>query len=84
MHDDHNSKTPDHWLSIAKRINAIAQTGLSFTSDIHDRERYTELLDLTIQIIENITGIENEKLHFVFNREKGYHTPKIAVRAVIL
>jgi ADP-ribose pyrophosphatase YjhB (NUDIX family) len=83
MNDDRKLKIPDHWLSIAKRINAISQTGLSFTSDEHDRERYTELLDLSIQILGHITEIENEKLQFVFNREKGYQTPKIAVRAVI-
>ena len=57
---------PKHWLSIAKKINSIAQTGLAFTKDKYDKERYTELLDLSIQIINNITDIDCDKLDFVF------------------
>lgn len=74
---------PDHWLSIAKRINSIAQTGLAFTNDTFDRERYRELLELSIQILSNITEIETNKLHFIFNRDIGYQTPKLGVRAVV-
>ena len=48
---------PGHWLTIAKKINSIAQTGLTFTKDKFDRERYTELLDLSILILQNITLI---------------------------
>jgi ADP-ribose pyrophosphatase YjhB (NUDIX family) len=77
------SKYPDHWLTIAKRINSIAQTGLTFTKDKFDQERYTELLDLSIQILNNITEIDSKKLEFVFNREIGYQTPKVGIRAVI-
>ena len=74
----------DHWLSIAKKINSIAQSGLAFTKDKYDKERYTELQDLSIQILNNITDIYSEKLNFIFNRDIGYQTPKIGIRAVIL
>lgn len=75
--------TPDHWLTIAKKINSIAQTGLAFTKDKYDKERYEELRDLSIQILNNITEIDSEKLEFVFNRDVGYQTPKVGVRAII-
>lgn len=78
-----NKKVPDHWLTIAKRINSIAQSGLTFTKDKFDRERYTELLDLSIQILNHITEIDREKLNFVFNRDIGYQTPKVGIRAVV-
>ncbi len=78
-----STDTPDHWLTIAKKINSIAQTGLAFTKDKFDKERYTELLDLSIQIIQNITDIDSKKLEFVFNRDIGYQTPKLGVRAVV-
>ena len=78
------NKTPDHWLTIAKKINSIAQSGLAFTKDKFDRERYVELQDLSIQILKNITDIDSKKLEFVFNRDVGYQTPKIGVRAVVL
>ena len=78
------NQTPDHWLTIAKRINSIAQSGLAFTKDKYDRERYIELQNLSIQILNNITDIDSEKLKFVFNRDIGYQTPKIGVRAVVV
>jgi ADP-ribose pyrophosphatase YjhB (NUDIX family) len=81
--NDIYKKAPDHWLTIAKRINSIAQTGFAFTRDDFDRERYSELLDISISILNNITDIDTEKLDFIFNREIGYQTPKVGIRAVI-
>ena len=81
---DTDKKLPDHWLTITKRINSIAQTGLAFSKDEHDRERYTELLALSIRILQNITEIDSKKLEFVFNREGGYQTPKVGIRAVVI
>lgn len=75
--------TPDHWLTIAKRINSIAHSGLAFTKDKYDKERYTELLDLSIQILNKLTDIDVKKLEFIFNRDIGYQTPKVGVRAVV-
>ncbi|RLD76675.1 MAG: ADP-ribose pyrophosphatase [Bacteroidetes bacterium] len=76
--------TPDHWLTIAKKINSIAQSGLAFTKDKYDKERYLELQALSIQILNNVTDIDSEKLNFIFNRDAGYQTPKIGVRAVVV
>lgn len=75
--------SPDHWLTIAKKINSIAHSGLAFTKDKYDRERYTELLDLSIQILNKLTDIDAKKLEFIFNRDIGYQTPKVGVRAVV-
>jgi ADP-ribose pyrophosphatase YjhB (NUDIX family) len=73
-----------HWLSVANKINSIAQSGLTYTTDKFDQERYRDLLELSIRILEDITSIDSAKLNFVFNREKGYQTPKVGVRAVIV
>lgn len=78
-----SKKEPIHWLTIVKRINSIAQTGLAFTKDKFDRERYEELLNLSIEIFNNITEIDSKRLEFVFNRDIGYQTPKVSIRAVI-
>ncbi|MCA0363715.1 MAG: NUDIX hydrolase [Bacteroidetes bacterium] len=75
---------PKHWLEIAKKINSIAQTGLTFTKDKFDKERYEELLDLSMLILNNITAIDYSKLDFVFNRDIGYQTPKVGIRAVVM
>lgn len=79
-----HQESPKHWIEIAKKINSIAQTGLTFTKDPFDKERYEELLELSIQIMSNLTNIDSQKLKFVFNRDAGYLTPKISVRAVII
>jgi ADP-ribose pyrophosphatase YjhB (NUDIX family) len=78
-----SNQIPDHWLTIAKRINSIAQTGIAFTKDKFDHERYSELLELSIQILNNITAIDSKKLEFIFNRDIGYQTPKLSIRAVV-
>lgn len=75
---------PKHWLDIAKQINLIAQTGLAFTNDKYDKERYEKLLDLSLEILQNITVVDSAKLEFIFNRDIGYQTPKVGVRVVVL
>lgn len=73
-----NNKDPKHWLTVTKKINSIAQTGL-VTKDKFNKEWYAELLDLSITILNNITEIDTKKLDFVFNRDIGYQTPKVEI-----
>ena len=40
------------WLKWTKRIQAIAQTGLSFTRDHYDQERYEELQEIAAEMME--------------------------------
>ncbi len=75
---------PNHWLEIAKQINSIAQTGLAFTEDKYDKERYEQLMNLSLNILNKITTIDSKKLKFVFNRDIGYQTPKVGVRVVVI
>jgi len=77
------NENPKHWLDIAKKINSIALTGLAFTKDKYDQERYLELQNLSIEILKRITEIETEKLDFIFNRDIGYQTPKVGIRVVV-
>ena len=71
-------------LKIAKRIQAIAQTGLRFTKDDFDKERYEELRDLSVDLIAQVTDAKIEKIRELFTCETGFQTPKIDVRGVIL
>jgi len=38
---------------------------------------------MSIQILQDITGIDAKKLEFIYNREIGYETPKIGIRALV-
>jgi len=72
-----------NWLDIAKRLEAIAQTGLAFTESDYDRERYEEVREIGHQIFHYNTQTPIEIIHDLFARENGYPTPKVDVRGVI-
>jgi ADP-ribose pyrophosphatase YjhB (NUDIX family) len=71
------------WLDIAKQIQSIAQAGLTFTENKYDIDRYKQLRELSVKIMEELTGIGHEKLVRLFASEKGYQTPKVDIRGVV-
>ena len=42
---------PRNLLEWARQVQAIAQTGLAFTRDPFDRERYTQLAELVAELL---------------------------------
>jgi ADP-ribose pyrophosphatase YjhB (NUDIX family) len=81
------SPAQDHrpdWLRWAQRIQAIAQTGLSYANDPYDRERYLELRELAVEMTGRGTGASEAELRASFASGLGYPTPKVDVRAVVL
>lgn len=71
------------WLEIAKKLQAIAQAGLEYSKDEYDLERFDEIRNISVDIIENYTDIEREKIKTLFAGETGYQTPKIDIRAAV-
>lgn len=71
------------WLEWAKKIQAISQSGLSFSNDNFDIERYEELRKISAEIMEQYTDLEMEKITGLFTNEVGYQTPKIDVRGAV-
>jgi ADP-ribose pyrophosphatase YjhB (NUDIX family) len=69
------------WLVLARELRAIAQTGLTFTQDRFDRQRYERLRELAATIVARGTGAELEPLVDLFKIHSGYATPKVDVRA---
>ena len=65
-----------------QKLNAIAQTGLTFSKDVFDTERYESLRHIATQLMASRFDIDPEMLHHV--TESGYATPKTDVRAFIL
>jgi ADP-ribose pyrophosphatase YjhB (NUDIX family) len=73
------------WLTWTKRIQAIAQTGLTFTRDHYDRERYQELQEIAAQMMAAGSGMpDSQKILDLFRGENGYATPKIEVRGAVV
>lgn len=71
------------WLLWAKHIQAIAQTGLTYSTDVFDRERYEQLRKISVEIMAQYTSTDEERIYDLFANETGYQTPKVAVRGVV-
>jgi ADP-ribose pyrophosphatase YjhB (NUDIX family) len=71
------------WLEWAKKIQAISQSGLTFSKDPYDIERYNELRNISAEIMAEYTDSEMEKVVDLFASETGYQTPKVDVRGVV-
>lgn len=70
-------------LTHARRLLALAQTGLHFTHEEYDRERYRELIDIATQLLAQESDRTPEALRGTWFVEDGYATPKIDVRGAI-
>jgi ADP-ribose pyrophosphatase YjhB (NUDIX family) len=70
-------------LDHAKRIQALAQIGLSYSTNPYDLERYEELKEIALELMTSATGLPVEKLAQHYGNAKEYPTPKVDVRAVV-
>lgn len=66
----------------AQRVQAIAQTGLTYARDPFDRQRYQELREIAIEMAA-AAGAAAEAARAAFTSETSYPTPKVDVRAVV-
>ena len=71
------------WLTWAREIQAIAQTGLAFSKDPYDLDRFATLRRLAARIMAEHTGAEHGRIEALFDAEAGYATPKVGVRAAV-
>ena len=67
-----------------RELQLLAQAGLTYTRDPYDRERYERLLRLTAELLAGETGQAADEVHGHLRAERGYLTPKVDVRAVVL
>lgn len=70
-------------LDLARRLFALAQTGLHFTPLEYDRERYRDVAAIAEQLLANESQHPAQKLHETWFVEDGYATPKIDVRGAV-
>lgn len=70
---------PD-WLVWAREIQGIAQSGLTFSRDPYDIDRYEQLRRLSAHIMAAHSNADATRIELLFADQKGYATPKIDVR----
>jgi ADP-ribose pyrophosphatase YjhB (NUDIX family) len=71
---------PD-WLRWVKRLQAIAQDGLTYSRDDYDLERYEKLREIAAEIMAAHSTGELEDARSLLELETGPATPKVDVRA---
>jgi len=67
-------------LDWARKVQAIAQSGMAFTKDPFDRERYTQLKELVASILAAQLEVPVSRAKAFWEHEEGYATPKVDVR----
>lgn len=70
-------------LDLVRRLLALAQSGLHFTPQEYDRERYREVIDIATRLLSFESGIASDRLRRTWLVEDGYATPKVDVRGAI-
>lgn len=73
------------WLTWAKQLQAIASTGVHFSTDPYDRERYQEVARIAHQMLSTLGDVPIEKItSLVSDFAEGYATPRIDVRGAVI
>lgn len=73
---------PD-WLVWARQIQALAQSGLTYTENPYDRQRYEALRALAAEMVAARSGADVELIQGLFEEQNGYATPKVDVRGAV-
>ena len=74
----------DRWLQKAKRLHAIASTGLHFSRDPFDRDRYSEIASIANEMLADLGNVPLERIGgLIPDFAQGYATPKVDVRAAV-
>ena len=66
-----------------KRIQALAEIGLEYSNSNYDKERYDEIQEICLEMLEDLTDIPVAKIRPIIQEKNGYKTPKVDVRAVV-
>jgi ADP-ribose pyrophosphatase YjhB (NUDIX family) len=68
------------WLVWAREIQALSQTGLTFSESEYSTQRYRRLMEIAAEIVHSHTGLAKGPLLQNFAAQPGYATPKVDVR----
>ena len=73
----------NQWLEWAIRLQSLAQSGLAYSKDVFDIQRFEEIRQIAAEMLVSPSGLPLEKVEELFCNESGYQTPKIDTRAAI-
>lgn len=72
-----------HFFEQVKRLQALAEIGLEYSDSNYDKERYEEIQEICLKMLEQLTDVPLTKIKAIIWENNGYKTPKVDVRAVV-
>jgi ADP-ribose pyrophosphatase YjhB (NUDIX family) len=72
-----------NWLDAVRRLQALAQSGLTYVETEFERERWEEVRAVAAALGGGLSGEDAEELVAGFAAEAGHATPKVDVRGVV-
>jgi len=72
------------WMDWAREIFSLSQSGLTYSGNPYDIERYKRLQEITAEMIESQSEISKESVLSSFSMQAGYSTPKVDVRGAVV
>jgi ADP-ribose pyrophosphatase YjhB (NUDIX family) len=81
--EDHMETTGQTWLEWVQRLEAVAQSGLAYCTNVFDIERYQQIADIAADIGAHYGDAKFQTVRGLFTSQSGYATPKIDCRGVI-
>jgi len=76
-------KNQNEMLQLVKQVQALAETGLHFSENDYDLDRYQVLEEISLRMLSLVTGLPAETIELTTPERNGYRTPKVDVRAVV-
>jgi ADP-ribose pyrophosphatase YjhB (NUDIX family) len=71
-------------LEWVRRLQAIAQSGLTYGKDPYDVERYEQVRTIAAEIAASRSQTTADNIDALFSELTGYATPKVETRAMVL
>lgn len=72
------------WLAWARELQAMGQTGLTYSRSHYDSEKYTRCLEIAAEITANAAGLPVPEVSEGFRIQPGYATVKVDVRGAVV
>lgn len=73
----------NRWLFWARRLEALAQNGLAYSTNPFDIDRYRQVQEISAEIFADRSRLDLEVVDSILKIEEGYATPKLEIRGVV-
>ena len=72
------------WLEWAREIYSLSQSGITYSGNQYDIDRYRRLQEITAEMIASQSEMPKESVLESFAMQAGYITPKVDVRGAVV